>query len=701
MSPATKADVIVTIAGDLAPALRCLEAVLEQGGSVLRRLIVIDDRGPGLAKSAVPGRLARERLGVQLLVNSHQLGYVGSYNRGLAQCEGDAVLLDAACRVSGDWLSELAAVAHSEERTACAVPLFSQGATGGSVAERNGAIRVEALDPAQIRAACGGLPRWTVAPELTGSCIYLRGNVLDAVGWLDSSFASDRAAIHDWVARAQALGFVAKRANHVYIHRVPPPSVTHAEAAAHDPGPDRADPSRLERPGGQFDRTLDGRLADHAITLQATGKLRVAVDIRHLPREQVGTRICAVSLAQALAGLPEIELTLLVRDQAQASGMRGRVVTAEEWSDDVAVIHKPAQVFDPRELKLLFESSAHLVITYQDLIAYRIPQVFPADAECDRYRTTSRLTLPAVQRIIAYSESVAGEITAEFDIPRQEIMVVPPGVEAEWFAHREEKDPAVMNDLGVPARYFLSLATDFPHKNLTNLLDAYALLRRDWRDGEPPSLVLAGHRSPARAGFYAGLESKPLSEGVIFLGPVSRDQLRILYQHAVALVFPSLYEGFGLPPLEAMAAGTPVIALRFSSVPEVGGDCVLYPDGLSINDLARAMARVASDEDLRNELKVRGLGRIERFHWEETARATCEVYRSAVRNPSSRALQMRRHWRDGILRWAENVPPGVVSSDSLQPLGIKSAWQALNLALYRRLTRELARLQPLGGRKSA
>ena len=137
---------------------------------------------------------------------------------------------------------------------------------------------------------------------------------------------------------------------------------------------------------------------------------------------------------QALACLPEVELTLLVRDPAQASGMSGRVVTDEEWRDDVAVIHRPAQVFAPCEIKLLFGSTAHVVITYQDLIGYRIPQVFPNDAEFDGYRATSNLTLPAVQRVLAYSENAANEITAEFGIPRREIAVVPLGVEAAWFA---------------------------------------------------------------------------------------------------------------------------------------------------------------------------------------------------------------------------------------------------------------------------
>src|SRR5207248_4377687 len=116
---------------------------------------------------------------------------------------------------------------------------------------------------------------------------------------------------------------------------------------------------------------------------------------------------------------------------------------------------------------------------------------------------------------------------------------------------------------------------------------------------------------------YARLESHPQADGLILLGPVSAGDLRVLYRQAEALVFPSFYEGFGLPPLEAMAAGTPVIAMPFSSIPEVGGDCVLYADGLSAADLTRAMERLATSEELRHELRERGLRRVEQFRWEK------------------------------------------------------------------------------------
>ena len=194
-----------------------------------------------------------------------------------------------------------------------------------------------------------------------------------------------------------------------------------------------------------------------------------------------------------------------------------------------------------------------------------------------------------------------------------------------------------------------------------------------------------------------------------FLGPVSREQLRVLYQHAVALVFPSLYEGFGLPPLEAMAAGTPVIAMPISAVPEVAGDAVLYADGFSASALARAMESVAIDQRLRDDLRNRGLERVAAFRWEETARATVEVYRSAVFRPSPRSLQMRRMLRDsiGLLSeprateaWLESYHDWDLVKMT-HPLGIRNALRALNTSLQARFQRELRRLHGVSGRRSA
>ena len=166
------------------------------------------------------------------------------------------------------------------------------------------------------------------------------------------------------------------------------------------------------------------------------------------------------------------------------------------------------------------------------------------------------------------------------------------------------------------------------------------------------------------------------------------------------MVFPTLYEGFGLTPLEAMASGTPVIAMPVSSVPEVCGDCALYPDGHSPRALARAMEQMASDEELRGDLQDRGRTRVELFRWERTARQTYDSYRRAVLHPSARTLDMRHRLLPAILSWPDAMQrlqdhqhhAAHHPIATLQTLGIKQSWRSLNSAVQRRISREIKRL---------
>ncbi|MGO9508076.1 MAG: glycosyltransferase, partial [Mycobacterium sp.] len=477
----------------------------------------------------------------------------------------------------------------SNNATICSVPAFC---------EETPADRV---DVEAVRVACAHLPRSTEMPTAVGFCIYLRNQALDLVGALDPAFAPGYNEENDWVMRAQAMGFIAKRANRAFVYHLGSRSFR-AQAIALEERNALLLAERHPHYRPQVERflfALDGRLAAHAVRVESTGTIRVALDLRHLPLQPVGTARYAIALARGLAKLPEVELTLVVRHPSQAKGIPGRLVSEENGLVDVEVIHKPCQVFDPADLQLLFGSPAHAVITHQDLIAHRVGAVFPHQEAADRYRTTSALALQAAQATIAISDDARSELIAEFGLPPEEVAVVPHAVEHEWFAESGEFDRRRFRDLVPPGRFFLSVATDFPHKNLRNLIEAHALLRRRWSSlGEPPRLVLVGSQADIRDGIYRHLTAKPPA-GVIYLGAVTDDQLRALYHAAVALVFPSVYEGFGLPILEAMAAGTPVLAMPISSVPEVGGDGVLYPDGLSIADLARAIERLATDEALR------------------------------------------------------------------------------------------------------
>jgi glycosyltransferase involved in cell wall biosynthesis len=633
---------------------------------------------------------------------------VDAWNHGLCRRVGDVALLGSDVQVSEGWLDELAEVAHSEERTFCAAPLLNEIVCSSVPDDR--LMHPQVLGNTDIRAAIAGLPRWTVVPVLTCDCCYVRGDLLEAVGLMDTAYPMASAAVMDWVMKAQALGFFVKRANHVLVQRM-------------KPGREDTEKEKLIESGcalltirhpqlqpqiDQYSSTLDRALTDHAIALQATGQLRVAFDLRSLPPQQVGTRTYAVCLGKALSELPEIDLTLLVHEPEQAEGLTGRLMTPETWRNDVQIIHRPMQM-GRGDLAFLYESSAHLIITYQDLIGYRIPQVFLTDDDFQSYQEASRLSLQGTQRILVYSESTAREIAEEFHIPRHEIDVVPLGVDVGWFSHTNGADARILEQLKLPERFFLSVATDFPHKNLQCLLKAYGSFRATWREGNCPELLLAGNKTTSRGGVYRQNEWVSQVEGVRFLGAVTADQLRTLYQRSEALIFPSLYEGFGLPPLEAMAAGTAVIAMPISSVPEVGGQSVLYPEGLSPESLASAMARLAGDPHLRARLCEAGAQRVGHFSWACTARKTAEVYRSAVLKPSARSIAMRRQLRETILSWSRPGVPSTITIENhtvlpqtqAETLGIRTAWRELHSAVHRRLRREVKRLIPVSPRGSA
>lgn len=179
----------------------------------------------------------------------------------------------------------------------------------------------------------------------------------------------------------------------------------------------------------------------------------------------------------------------------------------------------------------------------------------------------------------------------------------------------------------LPDSYLFTVSTVEPRKNLVTLLDAYARLKKQTGSACPP-LVIVG-RKGWNSDDILGYMSE-LGESVRFPGFVTDQELIALYQMATCLVFPSLYEGFGLPVVEAMMAGCPVITSTTSSLPEVAGDAALLVDPLDADELGNAMKRVLQDEGLRNEMSQKGRSWSARFSWEETARITRSVYLMAA-----------------------------------------------------------------------
>ncbi len=230
------------------------------------------------------------------------------------------------------------------------------------------------------------------------------------------------------------------------------------------------------------------------------------------------------------------------------------------------------------------------------------------------------LTAWAVRRarlVLTGSEFSRGELFRFYSVDEEKVITIPYGVGSEFRPVADETDgateQAVLSRYGVDGPYILALGNIHPRKNLTRLLDAY--LRLQQRRRSIPAMVWAGLRR-----WDSGeLVEQARSAGVTLTGFVAQEDLPALYRQAVMLVYPSLYEGFGLPVLEAMACGTPVIASNVTSLPEVTGDAALLVNPTDVEDIAAAMAQLLDDASLRKRLQQSGLERARQFTWTRTA----------------------------------------------------------------------------------
>jgi glycosyltransferase involved in cell wall biosynthesis len=230
------------------------------------------------------------------------------------------------------------------------------------------------------------------------------------------------------------------------------------------------------------------------------------------------------------------------------------------------------------------------------------------------------------RRIVVDSQATARDLIAHFGVASSRLRVAYLGAPP---VREVPPDPEVATRYGLPPRYLLFVGTLQPRKNLGRLLDALARLPRS--TGSSVSLVLAGRPGVGSARLRALAEALGVADRVVWLSYVAEEHKPSLYAGAQALVFPSLYEGFGLPVLEAMAWGTPVIASTSSSLPEVVGEAGLLVDPYDVDALARAMARVLEDGALREQLIAAGRERAAQFTWDRCAAEVEEALDEAAR----------------------------------------------------------------------
>ena len=287
---------------------------------------------------------------------------------------------------------------------------------------------------------------------------------------------------------------------------------------------------------------------------------------------------------------------------------------------NIDVFHAPAYVTP-------LATGCPTVVTVHDLSFERLPHLFNRGNRL----YLSSMTRASVQRargIIAVSESTRRELIELLGVPERLIHVIPNGVEPFFQPLDKERIDRFRAERGLPERFILFLGTLEPRKNVRTLLRAYARLRRD--HGTDHSLVLAGAKGWLYESIFEEARSLGLENAVLFPGFVPFEDQPLWYNACTVFAFPSLYEGFGMPALEAMACGAPVVCSNTTSLPEVVGDAGLTIPPLDEAALADALWRVLDQPAQAARMRSAGLEQAKRFSWASIARATVAVYDAAA-----------------------------------------------------------------------
>ena len=279
------------------------------------------------------------------------------------------------------------------------------------------------------------------------------------------------------------------------------------------------------------------------------------------------------------------------------------------------------------------------VVTVHDVSFKHFPEMLSAK---DRFSITLqfRLNLHRASQIITVSENSKRDIVEFYGIPEEKIVVIYEGVDKCFRVMTEEsRKEEVSRKYGLPKTFLLYVGTSLPHKNLNTLIRAFSDLKRHF--DIPHSLVLAGaqkRRDNATSRLVADLD---LESSVKTIGFVSDEDLPVVYNLCDIFVFPSLYEGFGLPILEAMACGVPVLSSNASCLPEIGGDAAIYFAAQDVQHLVRKVRAVLNDSELRLTCIDKGFQRVRQFTWAKTAEKTLQSYESTIELARSHATTTR------------------------------------------------------------
>ncbi len=381
--------------------------------------------------------------------------------------------------------------------------------------------------------------------------------------------------------------------------------------------------------------------------------MKIAFDALPLISERMtGIGYCQAGQIQALMALhPEEEYVLQFFATGDGAEKRQRLKAYEKAHVEVrqgkcsGYLYRMVSNFLPIPYRHFFGSDADVTHFFNYIVPPKVDgkkivtvhdMVYKSFPETVRGRTRYMLetglkrSLKRADLVVTDSEFSRTEIIKYFPQAAEKLRVVPCGVDRSRFHPEENQERVedVKKQLGISGEYFLYLGTLEPRKNLRRLMIAYDQFRKG--KAEYPKMVLAGGKGWLNEELFRAIKELDLEQDVIQLSYVPENQICALMSGALAFVFPSIYEGFGMPPLEAMACGVPVLTTHAASLPEVVGDGALICDPYQPEQMADGLEQLYRDTKLRRDLSAAGLRRARAFSWENAAAILYDVYREAL-----------------------------------------------------------------------
>ena len=373
--------------------------------------------------------------------------------------------------------------------------------------------------------------------------------------------------------------------------------------------------------------------------------MRIGIDGKVISSRAGGIGTSAFNLVRSCLRMaaehyPQMEFVIFTGPHTCLEGIQGTNCTIDTRFQGIESSLLRHLLFLPRGLRSqhidLFHGLDHLgvplfakvgryVATIHDMIPLLWPQWVTHKHRLVVTAAYYRLRRQA-DLVIVPSEATKADVVHHLQINPQRIAVIPWGCDERFHPGGDpEHFDVVQQRYRLPSPYLLCVGTLEPRKNLTTLLHAYAMLRAAGF-GKDLKLVVAGRAGWLYADISDTVKTLALEEEVIFTGFVDDEDLPDLYRGAELLVFPSLYEGFGLPILEAMASGIPVVTSNLASMPEVAGDAAIFVDAHDPKAIAEGIAQVLAEDRLRDALIQKGLARARCFTWESVAQQTLALY---------------------------------------------------------------------------